>query len=250
MPPPHHGDYYSGAGMHPSPPAVALPGGHHHLPGAEVGAAGASSSAPARYDVGPGPGAGASAVGTARAASSSRGAAAEEDDEGDAGDRRGASAAAADERSADDEGDGASSDDEGAAEASVEYVLAKQYKSLRTGEHLGFPAFSSRRRLVGFYRDASGGGSSAPVGGGVRRPFKFAPFPRSVVDRDEISQQASAVLLKAMESRSDALHALRDWGSITAMVDHALVYDWSKDVPSSGDRPDGSAAAAAPGPSS
>jgi hypothetical protein len=149
-------------------------------------------------------------------------------------------------------------EEEECVESNVEYILAKQYKSLRTGNHLGFPAFSASRRLLGFYRDKSSGSAKAASavsgtlgagiaassagGGGARDPsssssqprgFKFVPLSRTAVDRGEIVRQASAVLQRAMETRSEALHALKDWGSIVSMVDHALVYDWSKDVPSS-----------------
>jgi hypothetical protein len=239
--PPHHGDYYGAGGrMHPSPSTMQQ---SHHLQGPGAGTAVSSSLGPVRYDINPGSGASATsavvvAATTTPAASSA--ATPADDDDGDADDRRGASVGA-DEDSADDDNSG----EEEYAEANVEYVLAKQYKSLRTGEHLGFPAFSVRRRLVGFYREATegvggvgaAGGAPGAIAGGrggsMRRPLKFAPFSRSAVDRDEISQQASAVLQKAMAGRSEALHALKDWGSITSMVDHALVYDWSKDMPSS-----------------
>jgi len=101
----------------------------------------------------------------------------------------------------------------------VEYVLAKQYKSLRTGERLGFPAYSARKELLGFFRE-----SSSKVG------HAFFPISNNEKDLDEIKLQAGAALRDAIDSKSEAVHALRDWGSISNLVDHALVYDWSKDI--------------------
>lgn len=106
-------------------------------------------------------------------------------------------------------------------ESEVEYVLAKQYKSLRTGERLGFPAYSSRKEILGFYRESK-----------VGNQYMFVPVSRSTADYDEIVQQATDVLQEAMDSKNEAVHALRDWGSISNLIDHALVYEWSKDISS------------------
>lgn len=113
----------------------------------------------------------------------------------------------------------------GGGEADVEYVLAKQFKSLRTGSQLGFPAYSSSRLLLGFYRESS---SKAGVG-------QFVPLSAHA---DEFgpaeTEQATRILDEAANKGSPALHALRDWGSVANLVDHALVYDWSKDIGGSG----------------
>jgi hypothetical protein len=42
--------------------------------------------------------------------------------------------------------------------------------------------------------------------------------------------QATEILNEAMENKSDSVYALKDWGSISNLIDHALVYDWSKDI--------------------
>lgn len=106
-------------------------------------------------------------------------------------------------------------------ESEVEYVLAKQYKALRTGERLGFPAFSVSKEILGFYREASG-----KVGVG-----QFVPISRH---RSEFGPleilQASEILEDAIVKKSAAVHALKDWGTISNLLDHALVYDWSKDI--------------------
>ena len=151
------------------------------------------------------------------------------------------SPAAVDARVAEDEDVDDDPDDDDTHESNVEYVLAKQYKSLRTGQHLGFPAFSVRKKILGFYRETpsppSGLDASGSVAAGSSRPplqdqhhHHFVALRRDSVDYDEIVQQAEVVLQKAFDSNSEALHALKDWGSIRSMVDHALVYDWSKDM--------------------
>lgn len=103
----------------------------------------------------------------------------------------------------------------------VEYILAKQFKSLRTGLQLGFPAFNSEKVIVGFYRE-----STMKVGVG-----RFVPLSKH---KDEFGPrqmaQATLFLEDAIENNSSAVHSLRDWGSLQSMIDHALVYAWSKDL--------------------
>jgi hypothetical protein len=112
-------------------------------------------------------------------------------------------------------------EDEESREPEVEYVLAKQFKALRTGERLGFPAYSANKEILGFYREGAG-----KVGVG-----QFIPISRH---RDEFGPleilQATEILEDAILKKSDAVHSLKDWGTITNLLDHALVYDWSKDI--------------------
>ena len=37
----------------------------------------------------------------------------------------------------------------------IKYILAKQMKSTRTGQQLGFPAFNCKNIIVGFYREST-----------------------------------------------------------------------------------------------
>lgn len=98
-------------------------------------------------------------------------------------------------------------------ECDVEYLLAKQFKSLRTGERLGFPAYSSSKELLGFYQD----------------PCKFIPICRLSTDFGSVEKrQATEILEQAMSAFSDSVHSIKQWGSITNMLNHALVYEWSK----------------------
>ncbi|GAX11739.1 hypothetical protein FisN_7Lh120 [Fistulifera solaris] len=102
-------------------------------------------------------------------------------------------------------------------ESRVEYVLAKQFKSFSTGEILGFPAYSAHRQIVGFFRE---------IGNGSRQ---FSSIRKHYFNASE-RQQASEVLLQEISKKSPAVHALKDWGSLPSLLDHALVYDWSKDL--------------------
>lgn len=112
-------------------------------------------------------------------------------------------------------------DDDDTRESEVEYILAKQYKALRTGQRLGFPAYSANKDLLGFYREVAGklgSGSFVPIS---RHRDEFGPL--------EI-MQATHILEEAMAKKSEAVHALKDWGSVASLLDHALVFDWSKDM--------------------
>lgn len=107
--------------------------------------------------------------------------------------------------------------DDAEDESRVEYVLAKQFKSFSTGETLGFPAYSLDRQIVGFFRES---------GVGIRQ---FSSIRKHYFTASE-RQQASEVLQQEISKKSSAVHALKDWGSLPSLLDHALVYDWSKDI--------------------
>ena len=110
-------------------------------------------------------------------------------------------------------------------QADVQYVFAKVFKSLRTDEILGFPAYSITKELLGFYRETSMGTSGSG---------QFVIFHKydDEFDRDEMDQ-ASRILKEAILKRSRAVYALTDWESLSSMVEHALVLDhWTntKDI--------------------
>ena len=114
-------------------------------------------------------------------------------------------------------------------QADVKYVLAKQFKSCRTHNRLGFPAFSITKELLGFYKKSSVsmGARFVPI---YKHSDEFGP--------SEIAQ-ASRILEDAIAKRSLAVKDLKDWESLSSMVDSALMseretsnslsYDWSKD---------------------
>eukprot|EP00977_Amphora_coffeiformis_P026121 scaffold24070_cov92-Amphora_coffeaeformis.AAC.3 len=104
-------------------------------------------------------------------------------------------------------------------ESEVEYVLARQYKSLRTGERLGFPAYSVDRFILGFYRDS-------PRNAGLRQliPISDEDFGPSE------KLQAKKILDEAISSNSGAVQSVKECGSIASVLDRCLVYDFSKDI--------------------
>lgn len=104
-----------------------------------------------------------------------------------------------------------------ADESRVEYVLAKHYKSFTTGETLGFPAFSREKELLGFFRQSDTC---------VRN---FSSVQQYQLTPQEL-QDASLVLQESCHQKSPSVHSLKDLGSLASMLDHALVYDWSKDI--------------------
>jgi len=106
-------------------------------------------------------------------------------------------------------------------ESEVEYVLAKQYKTLRNGTRLGFPAFSASKEILGFFREGNG-----KVGVG-----QFVPISHHAEDFGPLEiMQASEILEDFIAKKSDAVHCLKDYANITSLLDAALVYDWSKDI--------------------
>jgi len=103
----------------------------------------------------------------------------------------------------------------------VYFLLARQLIHFQTKEKLGFPAYSRNKELLGFYRE-----SSMKVGLGELIPLskftnKFGPREMS---------QATRILQEAIQSQSQAVHSLLDWESLESMIDHALVYDWTRDI--------------------
>ena len=112
-----------------------------------------------------------------------------------------------------------------ATKEDVEYIFAKQYKSLRTGEKIGFPCYDRSKAVIGFIRE-----SSMKVGVG-----QFTPISnhRSEFGPTEI-EHARRILEDAIAQKSPALHAKEVWGTVESLIDHALVYEWSKDAGNDG----------------
>lgn len=103
-------------------------------------------------------------------------------------------------------------------EAQVMYVLAKQYKSLRTGLRLGFPAFNSDKEIIGFFQESSNRAGME----------KFLPIHHLKQDFGAFErEQASQILKDSIESRSEALHCIKDYDSVSSLLASALVFDWS-----------------------
>jgi hypothetical protein len=121
---------------------------------------------------------------------------------------------------------------ENTRETEVQYVLAKQHKSINTGEQLGFPAFSLGKELLGFYREESSSSSS----GVSTIQTKFIPVNQLSEFGPKEMLQASEILNEAFTSGSDTLHSLQQYGSISKLLDHCKVYVWSRGSASSSHR--------------
>lgn len=109
-------------------------------------------------------------------------------------------------------------------ESEVAYVLGTQYKAFRNRERLGFPAYAANKELLGFYRDKTESGQ-----------YQFVPIDRYRDDFGPLElMQATEVLDNAMTNKSENVYSLKDWGSISNLLDNALVFAWSANEGSSG----------------
>jgi len=102
------------------------------------------------------------------------------------------------------------------SQSDVFYVLAKQYKSIHhNNKAFGCPAFNITKVLLGFYSRSVSPGNHA----------RFAPIHKyyNEFDQNELSQ-AKSILENAFESESGALYSMKNYGSLTNMVEDALDY--------------------------
>lgn len=97
-------------------------------------------------------------------------------------------------------------DDEPSIGEEVEYLLAKQFKSVKTSERLGFPVYSADKELLGFYQES---GSFVPI------PSDFGPTEKLQAVR--ILETAHSAAVYAKQGRN-----------IITLLNHALVYEWSQ----------------------
>ena len=104
-------------------------------------------------------------------------------------------------------------------ESEVEYVLAQQFKSVRNGQRLGFPAYSEDREILGFYCDS-------PRSAGLRQ---FMPISDQDFGPAE-KRHATNILDEAISTNSRAVQSVKDCGSIANVLDRCLVYEFSKDI--------------------
>lgn len=120
----------------------------------------------------------------------------------------------------------ASASSEAGTEASredIEYILAKPFKSVNTGDKLGFPCYNLAKEMIGFIRESNhrGFGQFIPIS-------KY----RSEFGLMEMAQ-ATGILHEAIAKQSPALHTKEEHTSVYSLIDHALVYDYSKETQSS-----------------
>ncbi len=108
----------------------------------------------------------------------------------------------------------------------VEYVLAKQFKSLFNGSRLGYPAFNKSKIIVGFYKEST-------IKVGVGRFVSIQKHKNEFGPRQ--MAQATIQLEDAIENDSSAVHSLHEWGSLESMIDHVIVYAWRHDFSNTAD---------------
>ena len=123
-------------------------------------------------------------------------------------------------------------------ESEVEYIFAKQFKSLRTGALLGYPAYTIQKELIGFYQqlpqsidttkmsphrgfDQKLQPTQPPL---FTRSHLFVPIQREDFGVTEL-EHAKVVFDQADRS---AIQVMSQCGSIEAMLHRALVYEWSQ----------------------
>ena len=110
-------------------------------------------------------------------------------------------------------------------ESEVEYVLAKQYKALRDGKRFGFPAFNDQMEILGFFRE-----ENEKVG-----TSQFVHISNYSEDFGPLEiLQAHEILRDFIDKGSDAVHSLKDHGTIQRLLDAAMVYDWSREMSNRG----------------
>lgn len=98
------------------------------------------------------------------------------------------------------------------------YILAKPFKSVSTGEKLGFPCYNSKKDMIGFVRESNekGFGQFVSI---TSYSSEFGPMELA---------QATRILEGAITNQNPALHSREAYASVYSLIDHALVYDYSR----------------------
>ena len=98
------------------------------------------------------------------------------------------------------------------------YILAKAFKSVSTNEKLGFPCYNSNKEMIGFVRENNqkGFGQFVPI---TNYSSEFGPMEMA---------QATRILEGAIANQNPALHSRETHSSVYSLIDHALVYDYSR----------------------
>ena len=98
----------------------------------------------------------------------------------------------------------------------IDFIFAKHLLS-NSGEKLGFPVCDVNKDLVGFFRESD-----------VGEP-RFSPIAN--VSAFDINQknEVTKIIEEAVDQRSEAIHRLKDYGTLASLFDHVMVYDWSRE---------------------
>ena len=107
--------------------------------------------------------------------------------------------------------------DRKSSQSDVYFVLAKQYKSIHHNKKVyGCPAFSASRQLLGFY-------IKSPIQACHGRFVSIAKYYDDFGPNELL--QAEYILQEAINSNTRALYDMKNYESLTSLVDHALNYD-------------------------
>ncbi len=98
----------------------------------------------------------------------------------------------------------------------IDFIYAKHLVSVK-GDKLGFPVCDVNNDLIGFFRESD-----------VGEP-RF--FPISNMAGLDVNQknEVNKVVEEAVNQRNDAVHRLKDYGTLASLFDHVMVYDWSRE---------------------
>ncbi len=99
----------------------------------------------------------------------------------------------------------------------VDCILAKHIYSSK-GEKLGFPVCDRNTDVLGFFKESDVG------------ECRFCPFSSIADFGPKEAADVKRIVEDAIKHRSQAVHQLKDCGTITSLFDHAMVYDWSKEI--------------------
>lgn len=98
----------------------------------------------------------------------------------------------------------------GNLESRVEYMLSQQFKSITNNQRLGYPCYDENKHLLGFYLQS-------------KNRYKFVPTDFGSLQKEQASEILKAAAPESVQTKSEH-------GSLSSMLNHALVYEWSKDV--------------------
>mmetsp|Transcript_31160 Transcript_31160/g.35953 ORF Transcript_31160/g.35953 Transcript_31160/m.35953 type:complete len:698 (+) Transcript_31160:358-2451(+) len=109
-------------------------------------------------------------------------------------------------------------DDNDESECDVHYVLVKEYSLPRSSEPVGFPAYNSNCEVIGFYRESSSSIGISNFTNIIKMQHKFSPS-----DILELRK----MLRSHIDSNSQAVYNLTEFGSVANLLDQASVFNWS-----------------------
>lgn len=98
----------------------------------------------------------------------------------------------------------------------IDFIFAKHLLS-NSGEKLGFPVCDVNKELIGFFRESD-----------VGEP-RFSPIANVSSFDINRKNEVNKIVEEAINQRSEAIHRLKDYGTLASLFDHVMVYDWSRE---------------------